>query len=135
MKNEKMKISSTVVILSLVLMILLASCTSGIKKGIDKASSDSKKQISSIERIYNLDPQRKYIGDQVEDYHFIDMISNSEIHIDEVYKDKVTIIQSFSNGCPACVRGIADYNVLYDKYSDEIEIIYLDIQPDHPYQT
>jgi len=100
------------------ILLLIAGCSSN-------QSTDS--SLSSIDRIYSLDPQRKLIGETVNDFHFIDLVTGEQVHFDEVYKDKVVMIQSFSVGCPACVQGIKDFNYFYDKYGDEIEVIYMDI--------
>lgn len=117
-----MKKIKYVVGLILVSLILIAGCATNSNQTSDISSS--------VERIYNLDPQRKFIGETVDDFHFIDIITNEQVHFDEVYKEKVVFIQSFSIGCPACVQGIIDYNELYEKYGEKIEIIYMDINPD-----
>jgi len=81
-----------------------------------------------VERIYNLDPQRKYIGKVVSDFEFEDLVSGEIIKLSSL-SDKVIIIESFSVGCPACAEGIKNYNQVYDKYGDKVQIIYLDINP------
>lgn len=104
-------------------LFILSGCTNNKENEKDSSSS-------AIDRIYSLDPQRNFIGETVDDFHFIDIITNKQIHLDELYKDKIVFIQSFSVGCPACVQGIIDYNYLYDKYKGKIEVIYMDINPD-----
>ncbi len=118
-----MKPTKYVLLVIIVVIFILSGCTNN--KENEKDSSGS-----AIDRIYSLDPQRKFIGQEIEDFHFIDIITNKQIHLDEVYKGKVLFIQSFSVGCPACVQGIKDYNKLYDKYKGKIEVIFMDINPD-----
>ncbi len=119
-----MKTKKYILGLLMVLVLVMAGCSSGIAP---KRNGNSD---SAVDRIYNLDPQREFIGEKVDDFHFIDIITNKQVHFDEVYEDKVVFIQSFSIGCPACVQGIIDYNKLYEKYGEKIEIIYMDINPD-----
>lgn len=119
-----MKAKKYILGMLIVLVLVAAGCSSGT------APKRNDNLVSAVDRIYNLDPQRKFIGETVDDFHFIDMITNNQVHFDEVYKDKVVFIQSFSVGCPACVQGIIDYNKLYEKYGEKIEIIYMDINPD-----
>jgi len=106
----------------LAFLLIIVGCA---PKNLDS----SNEKVDPIERIYNLDPQRKIIGMAISDLHFVDSIENKQIHIDEVYKDKIVMIQSFSQGCPACVQGIKEYNYLYDKFGDKIEVVYMDIDP------
>lgn len=124
-KNSEIKkiIKSGILVFILTLTIfILTGCS-------NKAEIDNNKvTMSAVDRIYSLDPQRQFIGKDIEDMHFIDINTDKQIHFDEINKNKVVMIQSFSNGCPACVRGIAEYNELYEKY--DIEVIYLDINPD-----
>jgi thiol-disulfide isomerase/thioredoxin len=115
-----MKMNIAIIILTVTL--ITTGCST-----VDQAAEESD---SAVERIYNLDPQRKFIGQKVENFHFIDLVTNNQLHAEQLFKDKVVFIQSFSVGCPACVQGIKDYNYLYDKYSDKIEVIYMDISPD-----
>ena len=81
-----------------------------------------------VERIYNLDPQRKYIGKVLSDLEFEDVVSGKTIKLSDL-SDKVIIMESFSVGCPACAEGIKNYNQIYDTYGDEVQIIYLNINP------
>lgn len=104
--------------LLIALLILVSACTS-------RTNTDPAK--SAVDKIYDLDPQRDFIGQKIGDAHFLNILTDSQVHLDKVYKDKVVMIQSFSNGCPACVRGIEEYNELYEEY--DIEVIYMDISP------
>lgn len=81
-----------------------------------------------IERIYNLDPQRKYIGKVLSDLEFEEVVSGKTIKLSDL-SDKVIIMESFSVGCPACAEGIKNYNQIYDTYGDKVQIIYLNINP------
>lgn len=81
-----------------------------------------------FEKVYNLDPQRKFIDTQIKDVHFDDLVTGKTIHFDQL-SDKIVIIESFSVGCPACAAGIRQYNEIYDKYGDDVQIIYLNINP------
>jgi len=81
-----------------------------------------------VERIYNLDPQRKYIGKVLSDLEFEDVVSGKTIKLSDL-SDKVIIMESFSVGCPACAEGIKNYNQIYDTYGDKVQIIYLNINP------
>ncbi|MBC8500707.1 MAG: redoxin domain-containing protein [Nanoarchaeota archaeon] len=119
-----MKSSNYVVSLILVALLLLFGCST------NAGQEQNSNSISSVERIYNLDPQRTFIDQEIGDFHFINILTDKQIHFDDLNKDKVVIIQSFSNGCPACVRGIKEYNKLYDKYKDSLEILYMNINPD-----
>ena len=109
-----------------VLVIIVTGCTNEDVKEINVG-------LSAVDRIYSLDPQRNFIGQDIGDAHFINIITNEQVHLDEIYKDKVVMIQSFSNGCPACVQGISEYNKLYQKY--DIEVVYMDINPDDTPET
>lgn len=115
MKNKNLLIGIIAVI---VLIFLVYTFVNG--------KNNSTSEINAVDRIYNLDPQRDLIGQTIGDFHFVDIITNEQIHFMEL--NKVVMIQSFSLGCPACVKGISDYNELYDNY--DIEVIYLDINPD-----
>ena len=81
-----------------------------------------------IERIYNADPYRQYIGTEVENHKFTDIITGNAFEIKD-FANKLIIFESFSVGCPACAEGIRNYNQIYDKYGKNAQIIYLNINP------
>lgn len=108
--------------------VFLSACTSNVIK-----TTNTEPAKFSVDKIYDLDPQRDFIGQKIGDSHFVNIITGSQVHLDEIYKDKVLMIQSFSNGCPACVRGIVEYNEFYEEY--DIEIIYMDINPGDTVET
>jgi len=101
----------------LVLLLVLIGCSS------------SENGNTALDRIYDTDPQRVYIGEAVADIHFLNIVSGEQIHLDDLYKNKIVIIETFSNGCPACVEGIKKYNPLFDTFNDELELVYLGIEP------
>ena len=115
-----MKMHNVIMVLSVLLLLVVAGCTS-------TAKTTQTNKVDAAERIYNLDPQRKLIGQSVDDLHFKDILSGKTFHLDSDFKDRVVIIETFSIGCPACAEGINNYNKLYDKYGDDIQIIYMDI--------
>lgn len=116
-----MEINKYFIWIVLIVFLTVTACTSKKPNNVT---------VDPVERIYNLDPQRKFIGETVGDLHFIDILKNKQYHLDEINKEKIIMIQSFSVGCPACARGIKDYNLLYDKYEKDIEVIYMGINPD-----
>ncbi len=96
--------------------------------GCSKAQTSKAVSEDPFERVYNLDPQRKFIHTQIKDVQFDDLVTGKTIHLDQL-SDKVVIIESFSVGCPACAEGIKLYNYIYDKYGDNIQIVYVNINP------
>jgi len=96
--------------------------------GCNKAQTSQAVSQDPFEKVYNLDPQRKFIGTQIKDVHFSDIIKGKTINFDQL-SDKIVIIESFSVGCPACAEGIKQYNQIYDKYGSRIQIIYVNIDP------
>jgi thiol-disulfide isomerase/thioredoxin len=102
-------------------LLVFTGCTTAVK------SNENVEKLSTADRLANLDPQKVLVGTEMGDYHFQDSINKNQVHIDELFQDKVLIIQSFSNGCPACVDGISEYAELYEKYEGRIEILYMDI--------
>lgn len=117
--------NKNILLLLIALLIFVSACTSSV--------TNTEPSKSAVDKIYDLDPQRDFIGQKIGDSHFLNILTDSQVHLDEVYKDKVVMIQSFSNGCPACVRGIVEYNEFYEEY--DIEVIYLDINPDDTIKT
>ena len=106
------------------LSLLLAACSGNQATG---AATSTEDRLTQLERLYNLDPAKDYIGQQMGDVHFKDMITGKTFHLEEDLAGKVIVIESFSVGCPSCAEGIKSYNKLYDKYGDDIQIIYLGI--------
>lgn len=114
------KLLLIIVILSTLLFLI--SCNTKTSSTTSQVTSDP------IERIYNIDPYRKYIGTQLENYAFTDVITDKPFQLKD-FSNKIIIFESFSVGCPACAEGIRNYNQIYDKYGDKVQIIYLNINP------
>jgi len=81
-----------------------------------------------VERLYNLDPQRQFIGANVDNVELRDIITGKNVNLDD-FSDKVVVIESFSVGCPACAEGIKLFSQIYDKYGSNVVIVYVDINP------
>jgi len=113
---------NTWIISIFVMLLVVAGCTS--TSTIKTTQTDN---ADLLDRIYNTDPQRKFIGEDMIDFKFTDIITGNTYSLKEDFKDKVVVIETFSVGCPACAEGIGNYNKLYDKYGEKVEIIYLDI--------
>jgi len=107
------------------LTILLAACSSG--QQTTGAATGTEDRLSQLERLYSLDPARDYIGQKMDDIHFRDLVSDKTYHLEEDLAGKVVILETFSVGCPSCAEGIKNFNKLYDKYGDKIQIVYLGI--------
>jgi len=109
----------------IVLLLGLASC-------VKSNSVTTSKTINQdpLEKIYNSDPQRRFIGQAIEEteHPLKDIVSGKTYTLNEL-KGKPVIIETFSVGCPACAEGIKNYNYIYDKYKDKVTIIYLNINP------
>ena len=54
----------------MLLLLFLIGCGNGIKSSATQVTKDS-----SLERIYNSDPYRKYIGIELENHVFSDVIT------------------------------------------------------------
>ena len=106
------------------LSILLAACSGNTTTGATTGNEDF---LSQIDRLSKLDPAQEFIGQQIDDVHFRDLISDKIYHMNADLAGKVVIIETFSVGCPSCAEGIKDFNKLYDKYGDKIQIVYLGI--------
>jgi len=104
--------------------VLLAACGSPEPTG-NTAAENNLDRLARLEKIYSIDPQKEQEGKQLGDVHFDDIISGKTNHLDEI--GKIVIVETFSVGCPSCAELIKEYNVLYDKYGDDIEIIYLGV--------
>lgn len=107
-----------------VISVFLAGCSGNSATG---AATSTEDRLTNLDRIYNLDPAREYIGQEMGDVHFKDLVSDETYHLQEDFAGKVVIIETFSVGCPSCAEGIKNFNKLYDKYGDKIQIIYLGI--------
>lgn len=113
----------TFALIAVLLILSIASCTRSKTIPASKATTQD-----PLERIYNIDPYRQYIGTQLENYKFTDIITGNAFEIKD-FANKVIIFESFSVGCPACAEGIRNYNQIYDKYGENVQIIYLNINP------
>lgn len=118
MKNQKLKLG---LIVLLVTILTLSACTS--------EKPQKKSGTFDLERIKNLDPVRQNIGTQMGDFHFVDS-GKKPWHSDELYSNKIVLITSFTDGCPACIRGINNLNPVYEKHKDNLEIVYMDVNPE-----
>lgn len=107
----------------ILLTLGLASCVKNNSAPTAKATNDN-----ALERIYNIDPYRQYIGTQLENHAFTDIMTGKSFQLKD-FSDKVIIFESFSVGCPACAEGIRNYNQIYDEYGNKVQIIYLNINP------
>lgn len=115
----------------LLLIIVILSTLLFVSSCNTKSSSATSKTVSDpLEKIYNSDPQRRFIGQTIveTDLPLKDIITGKTYTLNDL-KGKPTIIETFSVGCPACAEGIKNYNYIYDKYKDKISIIYLNINP------
>ncbi len=100
-------------------VLLLAGCTS---------SQESSNGADVFEKIYASDPQRAYVGEELQTgYSFIDIEGNS--FTIESLKGKPLVIETFFVSCPSCAQTIKNFRELYDKYGNQINIIYFDINP------
>lgn len=113
----------TLALIAGLLILSIVSCTRSETTTTSKATTQD-----TLEKIYNADPYRQYIGTEVENHKFTDVITGNTFEIKD-FANKVIIFESFSVGCPACAAGIKNYNYIYDKYKDKVTIIYLNINP------
>lgn len=118
-----MKNKYLLIFFAVIALFLLGCSTTSKTIPTSKATTQD-----TIERIYNSDPYRQYIGTQLENYKFTDIITGNTFEIKD-FANKVMIFESFSVGCPACAEGIRNYNQIYDKYGKNVQIIYLNINP------
>ena len=111
-----MKYSVGVLVL---LSVLLASCTS---------SQQASNGAGAFEKIYASDPQRAYVGKELQSgYSFVDINGNS--FTIESLKGTPLVIETFFVSCPSCAQTIKTFRELHDKYGEKINIIYFDINP------
>ena len=118
-----MKNKYLLIFFAVIALFLLGCSTTSKTIPTSKATTQD-----TIERIYNSDPYRQYIGTQLENHKFADIVTGNTFEIQD-FANKVIIFESFSVGCPACAEGIRNYNQIYDKYGDKVQIIYLNINP------
>lgn len=93
--------NKSIILVSLLLVLTvtaLAGCQ-GKKDVTDTAVNDP------TERLYDLDPQRQFIGANVDPVEFNDLITGQTFRLSDL-SDKIIIFESFSVGCPACAEGL-----------------------------
>lgn len=104
------------VILCLVVLFLLTSCTS-------KTAQESN---SLADRLAAADPARNMIGLDIPEITITDVVSGNVLTTTDL-KSKTVLINSFIRGCPSCLEEIQKLNTLHKEYGDELLIIILDI--------
>jgi cytochrome oxidase Cu insertion factor (SCO1/SenC/PrrC family) len=111
-----------------ILLVFVAGCSSA-NLSDDSLSNEENNGNSVAEKLYAADRQRVFVGKELMGYQFTDVLSDTEFTLDEL-KGKPTVLVSFFVSCPSCADGIKKFRTAHNQFGDDVNIIYVDVNPD-----
>lgn len=107
-----------------IISVFLAACGSDTEVTGAATEESQLERMARLQRIYDIDPQKEQEGRFMTGLVVDDLVTGKSFTLEDL-NEKIVIVETFSVGCDSCIKGIGEYNVLYDKYDGKIEFVYL----------